>query len=88
MVSLEKRAASISGAGTENPQGLEWTVGSMRREHTHDVHALAIHGKTLKGRVEEGGVGSARKGPVLVSGGVDASLCLYSVPGFKTQVIT
>lgn len=69
-------------------QGWEWTVGSMRREHTHDVHALAIHGQTLDGRVEDGGIGAARKGSVLVSAGVDASLALYSVPGFKTQVRT
>lgn len=96
MVSLEKRrAASAShvdaanlgddadalGGPRRTRQGWEWTVGSMRREHTHDVKALAIHGQSLDG----GRVGAARKGPVLVSAGVDASLSLYSVPGFKTQ---
>ncbi len=68
-------------------QGWEWTVGTMRREHTHDVKALTIHEQSLDGSAEGGigGVGAARKGPVLVSAGVDASLSLYSVPGFKTQ---
>ena len=67
-------------------QGWEWSLGSMRREHTHDVHAMAIHQQSLDGNAKDGGVGVARKGPVLVSGGVDASLTLYSVPGFKTYV--
>lgn len=74
-------------ARTRTRQGWEWTVGTMRREHTHDVKALAIHEQSLDGSPEVGGggVGAARKGPVLVSAGVDASLSLYSVPGFKTQ---
>lgn len=66
-------------------QGWEWTVGTMRREHTHDVKALAIHDQSLDDREDNGGAGAARKGPVLVSAGVDASLALYSVPRFKTQ---
>ncbi|CAM9496327.1 unnamed protein product, partial [Hapterophycus canaliculatus] len=71
---------------TRARQGWEWTIGSMRREHTHDVLALAIHDQSLDdSRVENRGVGAARKGPVLVSAGVDASLSLYSVGGFKTQ---
>lgn len=97
MVSLEKRqAVSTLPSDMEDAmddgqtparmrQGWEWTVGSMRREHTHDVKALAIHEQSLDERTEGGGIGVARKGPVLVSGGVDASLSLYSVPGFKTQ---
>lgn len=74
--------------GRRTRQEWEWTVGGMRREHTHDVHALAIHEQTLEGQWREGdgGVGAARKGPVLMSAGVDASLSLYSVPGFQTQV--
>lgn len=98
MVSLEKRQAVSTSASdmedamdegrarTRMRQGWEWTVGSMRREHTHDVKALTIHEQSLEERTEGGGIGVARKGPVLVSGGVDASLSLYSVPGFKTQV--
>lgn len=66
-------------------QGWEWTVGTMRREHTHDVNALAIHDQSLDERDEKRGAGAARKGPVLVSAGVDASLALYSVPRFKAQ---
>lgn len=66
-------------------QGWEWTVGTMRREHTHDVKALAIHDQSLDESEESRGAGAARKGPVLVSAGVDASLALYSVPRFKTQ---
>ncbi|CAM9326903.1 unnamed protein product [Ectocarpus sp. 6 AP-2014] len=97
VVSLEKRqAVSTLPSDMEDAtddgqtparmrQGWEWTVGSMRREHTHDVKALAIHEQSLDERTKGGGVGVARKGPVLVSGGVDASLSLYSVPGFKTQ---
>lgn len=72
---------------TRTRQGWEWTIGSMRREHTHDVLALAIHDQSLdNSKAENRGVGAARKGPVLVSAGMDASLSLYSVPGFKTQV--
>lgn len=67
-------------------QGWEWSIGKVVRAHTHDVHALAIHEQTLDGTAENGGAGAARKGPVLVSGGVDASLWLYSVPGFKIHV--
>lgn len=74
-------AVEATSRRTRTRQGWEWTVGSMRREHTHDVKALAIHDQSLEG----GRVGAARKGPVLVSAGVDASLSLYSVPGFKTQ---
>lgn len=71
---------------TRTRQGWEWTIGSMRREHTHDVLALAIHDQSLDdSKAENRGVGSARKGPVLVSAGMDSSLSLYSVPGFKTQ---
>eukprot|EP00903_Cladosiphon_okamuranus_P017749 g16338.t1 len=66
-------------------QGWEWTVGTMRREHTHDVKALAIHNQSLDVSEESRGAGAARKGAVLVSAGVDASLALYSVPHFKTQ---
>ncbi|CAN0109291.1 unnamed protein product, partial [Ectocarpus sp. 8 AP-2014] len=84
VVSLEKRqAVSTLQSGMEDAmddgqtparmrQGWEWTVGSMRREHTHDVKALAIHEQSLDERTEGGGIGVARKGPVLVSGGVDA----------------
>lgn len=77
---------SATTASRRTREGWEWTVGSVRREHTHDVYALAIHEQTLEGGVETGGAGAARKGPVLLSAGVDASLSLYSVPGFKTQV--
>lgn len=77
--------SSATSANRRTREGWEWTLGSVRREHTHDVYALAIHEQSLEGRAEEGGAGAARKGPVLVSGGVDASLSLYSVPGFKTQ---
>lgn len=70
---------------TRTRQGWEWTVGTTRREHTHDVKALAIHDQSLDEREESRGAGAARKGPVLVSAGVDASLALYSVPRFKTQ---
>lgn len=79
---IESRASTAS---QRTRQGWEWTLGSMRREHTHDVNALTIHGPTLDGTVEDGGIGAARKGAVLVSAGIDASLALYSVPGFKTQ---
>lgn len=67
-------------------QGWEWSVGTMRREHTHDVHAMTIHDQSMEGRIEEKSPGAARRGPVLVSGGVDASLVLYSVPRFKQFV--
>lgn len=67
-------------------QGWEWSVGNMRREHTHDVHAMTIHEQSMEGRIEERTPGAARRGPVLVSGGVDASLALYSVPRFKKFV--
>ncbi|CAN0277610.1 unnamed protein product, partial [Scytosiphon promiscuus] len=78
--------AGVRRRQTRTRQGWEWTIGSMRREHTHDVLALAIHEQSLDNtRVKNRGVGAARKGPVLVSGGMDASLSLYSVPGFKTQ---
>lgn len=64
----------------------EWSVAGMHREHTHDVYALAIHAQSLDGEVGDGGVGAARKGPVLISGGLDTSLSLYSVPAFKEKV--
>lgn len=75
-----------AGVSRRPRQGWEWSVACMQREHTHDVHALAIHEQMMEGSVADGGTGAARKGPVLVSGGLDASLSLYSVPGFKTQV--
>lgn len=78
-------AGSSATASRRTREGWEWTLGSVRREHTHDVYALAIHDQSLEGGAETGGAGAARKGPVLVSAGVDASLSLYSVPGFKTQ---
>lgn len=78
-------SGSPATASRRTREGWEWTVGSVRREHTHDVYALAIHEQSLEGGVAVGGAGAARKGPVLVSAGVDASLSLYSVPGFKTQ---
>lgn len=84
----DKAESAMAAPSRRTRQEWEWTVGSMQREHTHDVHALAIHEQTVEGRVEDGGVGVARKGAVLVSAGVDASLSLYSVPGFKTHVST
>lgn len=67
-------------------QSWEWSMTSMHRKHTHDVHALAIHKKSLDGHLSDGGIGVARKGPVLVSGGLDTSLSLYSVPAFRDKV--
>lgn len=64
-------------------------MSCTRRLHTHDVYALAIHRRSLEGTSRGGGggeSGAARRGPILVSGGLDASLCLYPVPTFREQV--
>lgn len=58
----------------------------MVRVHTHDVQALVICRPPVESMSGGQRVGKARKGHVLVSGGVDTSLSLYSVPGFKTLV--
>lgn len=67
-------------------QEWEWSVGHTVRIHTHDVRALAIHEPSIERRSSDGVGRKGRKGQVLVSGGLDTSLSLYSVPGFKTLV--
>eukprot|EP00638_Chattonella_subsalsa_P015879 CAMPEP_0117825856 /NCGR_PEP_ID=MMETSP0949-20121206/5727_1 /TAXON_ID=44440 /ORGANISM="Chattonella subsalsa, Strain CCMP2191" /LENGTH=721 /DNA_ID=CAMNT_0005665911 /DNA_START=34 /DNA_END=2196 /DNA_ORIENTATION=+ len=46
----------------------QWAIVDSHRPHTHDVKALALCAKGNK--------------PVLVSGGIDTKLCVYSVGGF------
>lgn len=67
-------------------QEWEWSIGHTVRIHTHDVRALAIHEPSIESRPSDGRVRKGRTDQVLVSGGLDTSLSLYSVPGFKRLV--
>lgn len=65
---VELRHVSISdAAASQKGDSKKWIVSGKRRDHTHDVRTLAL---------------SAGPNPLLVSGGVDCNLMVYSTEGF------
>ncbi len=72
------------GSGYVSPADSMWVYSSSHRPHTHDVFSLAVC------VLPDAPVGDAhsplRHGPVLLSGGLDCKLCVYSISDFaKTR---
>ena len=71
------------------PTDSTWTYNSSHRPHTHDVFALAVVNLPTATGAPVGGpspalqrAASLRSGTVLISGGLDCKLCVYSTHEF------
>ncbi len=64
-------ATKFAGAEELSPVNGQWVYTTSHRPHSHDVYALAVSKK-----------GSAQ--PLLLSGGMDCKLCVYSIGDFAS----
>ena len=77
----------VSGESKEDTSDMHWVYSSSHRLHSHDVYSLAIcHPRPGKESSTPWPMTSCplsvQHGPLLLSGGVDTKLCLYSVKEF------
>ncbi len=81
----------VGAASDDNsPAGGQWVYTTSHRPHSHDVYALTLcrHARSFKhvtkSEDEEDGEASEtlRGGAVLLSGGIDCKLCVYSISNF------
>ena len=79
----------VNGESKEDEASdMHWVYTTSHRIHSHDVYSLAIcqHRPGQETSTAWASVNcplSARHGPLLLSGGVDTKLCLYSVKDFS-----